>query len=310
MTKSEQNLSDGNSYVEETVSQITSKFHEWRPVEQRATKGLWSLLGQIYEAGSKIEGEPAAKKELRHKADKEFGFNNRWDSDGKHSFDLLLSLLLGIKPETKATKSQWLAVLRAASRAGIEAVEQSFSKWLESVGGIVAAIKTKTGPAPLAFDFSSFRHHLLDEAEPEETTIPINMVSDQHEGFSVFLVRRALNPDGQWEQRLDVVAKIGDPKIVERVAKAVSEGEFKNVRPEDVEKVEAACIFNLNRFLWKKHELIRGGLKGSDLKAFVKAIRQLAAIPELAEKYFLGQPSFDVEVNDLKAKSARRSAKN
>ena len=59
-----------------------------------------------------------------------------WIAEKKASHELLLVKLLSLKPETKATKSQWFSAIRAAKKAETRTTQADFIAYLENVGGI------------------------------------------------------------------------------------------------------------------------------------------------------------------------------
>jgi hypothetical protein len=105
------------------VDGIEKAFSAWKPTEQRASKYLWKLLGQIFEADCAIEGDAARKEELIDKARKheEIRKSNRWNASEKRTHDILLTMLLGLSQSniyrcrhicttyTQPSQSKWTA---------------------------------------------------------------------------------------------------------------------------------------------------------------------------------------------------------
>ena len=140
--KSIENFLD-SSLLEQDLTDLQSKYEDWNSANHRGKMAAWTLLGNIYELGTKISKKPELQFELISKASELPGVkqSNHWDPSSKRPFDLLLVLLLGLSEKTKATKSQWLRTLNAARTAGVPAKQNDFIAWIEKTGGIDSVLK-------------------------------------------------------------------------------------------------------------------------------------------------------------------------
>ena len=141
-------LDETSLQLDENLNALDADYQNWQKADGRGNKKLWSLLSRVYELGAVIEKNTSARSRLIHKVNQHptVQGSNRWRADKKSSQELLLALLLGVREETKATKSQWLGAIRAAQKADVPAKDNAFETWLDSVGGINAArmsIRTK-----------------------------------------------------------------------------------------------------------------------------------------------------------------------
>lgn len=137
-------IDDASVDLDGNLDSLGSEYQEWLKVDGRGNKQLWSLLGKVYELGAGIEQNAAARSGLIKKVNQHpnVAGNNRWRADKKSPEELLLTLLLGVKEDTKATKSQWLSAIRAAKKMDVSATQTAFAAWLEEVGGVNSARKS------------------------------------------------------------------------------------------------------------------------------------------------------------------------
>lgn len=130
--------------LDEDITDLRAKFKDWKTAEDRGNTSAWTLLGKAYELGSAIANDDQARNVLVSKVseDPDVQKSNKWDASRKTPFDLLLVLLLGLKEETKATKSQWLRTLEAAKKTKLSPSQKAFAVWIKKSGGIVGVLKT------------------------------------------------------------------------------------------------------------------------------------------------------------------------
>lgn len=121
--------------IDEELAQLNADFTNW---EKTGKRQPWTILGKIYELGTDIDRNPAAKNRLIARVKEELSVkaSPNWRVEKKTSHELLLVSLFGLKPETKATKSQWHSAIRAAKKDKVEAKQDEFVSFLERVKGI------------------------------------------------------------------------------------------------------------------------------------------------------------------------------
>lgn len=182
------------------ITDLQSKFKNWRDADDRGKTSAWTLLGKAYELGSAIANDKKAKDVLVTKVSEvpEVQKSNKWNPTKQHTFDLLLVLLLGLKEETKVTKSQWLRTLKTAGKRKVPATQDAFVGWIKKTGGIAGVIKLgkKSGQSKKAI-----AELALELPEPEDDFKGIsNKISKSAlkcqdnnflEGFALILVRES-----------------------------------------------------------------------------------------------------------------------
>lgn len=164
-------------FLDTALDELNSTYEGWQKTDQHGNRSLWSMLGKVYELGPSIDENKAARARLVAKVNTHptVQGKNSWKADHKKTYDLLLILLLGLKDETKATKSQWLGAIRAAGIAKIEPESDKFVSWMEVIGGVNAARKSVTRkPSPERNDIKTWLPKLAEfiDQQQEMITLP------------------------------------------------------------------------------------------------------------------------------------------
>lgn len=133
-----------------TLQRLNSAFLEWQSADTRGNHYLWRLLGLVHELAAQIETNNLAFRQLIEEVSNmpEVRASNTWEAKSKKANELLLVLLLGLKNETKARKSQWLSALKAANKCEIEPSQEAFFDWIAAHGGVEGARKLNSTPRP------------------------------------------------------------------------------------------------------------------------------------------------------------------
>lgn len=186
---------------EQGLSSLLSDFENWEQADGRGKMSLWALLGKTYEFANQIEKNNLTRVDLLAEVSKVPGVagSNRWRPQTKHAFDLLLVLLLGLKEDTKATKSQWLRTLKAAQAENVASTQEAFSDWIENIGGVAAALKLGKKPRLPKKNISEMAKDLPDPDNLEDKTIemPLKMSDDDlPDGFGLVIVKKANDTGG------------------------------------------------------------------------------------------------------------------
>jgi hypothetical protein len=208
------------------IKTLTSEYQGWTKTDKRGYQQLWSMLGRVYELGAKAEGNMEAHQSLVALVEKEPSVkkNVKWKAERKKPRELLVTLLLGLKEETKATKSQWLGALRAADKAKVEANQSSFSAWMKDIGGIQAARKT-LGKDKAPSDLSSLIPELDSFVDPDHDTwlIPPPFGGNGEvlpEGVGLVIVRDT----GNGLKALPVATLTNEKLLISAIKKLLAEG--------------------------------------------------------------------------------------
>lgn len=224
--------------LDEDITDLRAKFKEWETADGRGKTSVWTLLGKAYELGCAIADNGKARGILANivSENPEVRKSNQWDPYKKPPFDLLVVLLLGLKEETKVTKSQWLRTLKAAEKAQVSATQDAFVDWVKKSGGIDGALKLgrSLGTARLSIhelatklpykgpEFG-FRSKKSKNAEPVEfnsnkiakTTLQCDGLA-LPEGFALILVQQSDEADKMWP-----IASVADERLITRAIKSV-----------------------------------------------------------------------------------------
>lgn len=167
-------------FLEDALTELNTEFSGWQETDGRGTRQLWSMLGRVYELSAKVEGNNRAKYDLVQRVQKNPSVkdNPHWDATKKKADELLIALFLGIREETKVTKSQWISALRAGQKHNIQATHGAFSTWLETVGGIKGARQSIAKVRQDKLDFPTLVEKLAalydEQAEPISVPHPIS----------------------------------------------------------------------------------------------------------------------------------------
>ena len=182
------------------ITDLRAKFKKWKNTDHRGKASVWTVLGKAYELGSAIANDNQARIVLVTKVseDPDVKKSNKWDASRKHPFDLLLVLLLGLKEETKATKSQWLRTLEAAKKTKLSPSQEAFAVWIKKSGGIAGVLKTGKKHARVQQTIAQLAEQLPGQYDdynglPSMTAKATLKCHDDDflEGFALVLVREA-----------------------------------------------------------------------------------------------------------------------
>ena len=186
--------------LDDDLTDLRAKFKEWETADGRGKISVWTVLGKAYELGSAIASDDQARNVLVTKVseDPNVQKSNKWDASRKHPFDLLLVLLLGLREETKATKSQWLRTLEAAKKTKLSPSQDAFVVWIKKSGGIAGVLKTGKKHARAQQTIAQLAEQLPDQYDdyngmPSLTAKATLKCQDDAflEGFALILVREA-----------------------------------------------------------------------------------------------------------------------
>lgn len=213
-------------FLPDELTALNTEFANWETADGKGTHQLWSLLGKVYQLGERIEGNGTAKWDLiRRVAEDQFVKDNpHWNPETKTSHELLLVLLLSIKEETKAKKSQWFSAIRAAKKASVPTTQAGFVDYIEKVGGIDKARKSiARSPRPKP-DFAELVEEMEGYFNPERPGFQApDTFNDQRKlpgGIGIVLVKG--NFAGA---SVTPLATICDKKIVEHaILRLLAEG--------------------------------------------------------------------------------------
>lgn len=171
MPKYRANIEDalGRDSLMAGITSLTTAFAEWEIQDGQGTRRLWSVLGTVYELGSRIEQNRAAKLDLIDQVsrDPDVEASPKWDPSKKGAHELLLVKLLSLREDTKAKKSQWYSAICAAKKDNVEPQQSSFVEFLESVGGIDKARKLNARPAKSKPSFEELAQWAQEEVDPD-----------------------------------------------------------------------------------------------------------------------------------------------
>lgn len=241
------------------ITDLQSKFKNWRDADGRGKTSAWTLLGKAYELGSAIANDKQAKGVLVTKVSEvpEVQKSNKWDPSKQHTFNLLLVLLLGLKEETKVTKSQWLRTLKTAGKRKVPATQDAFVGWIKKTGGIAGVIKLgkKSGQSKKAI-----AELALELPEPEDdfmgisNKIPKSALKCQDhkflEGFALILVRES-DENGKIQP---VAAVVNETQIRLAINSAIADN-AKKTREVSRQMMQEA------RQISKEDQLVMSGLR-------------------------------------------------
>ena len=191
-----------NDFLEIELKALNSDFSTWESADGVGTRHLWSMLGKVYELGAKVDDNGLARRSLleRVNADPNVRDNHRWDATKKTAHELLLVVLLSIKEETKAKKSQWFSAIRAASKAKTPATKAGFVTFVEDVGGLDKARKSIAKVAEQRPTFDDLLDTIVsglasgDESQAFRAPEPLRDEAIAAGGVGLVLVKR--NEDG------------------------------------------------------------------------------------------------------------------
>lgn len=190
------NIADhfSNFSLDKGISALETDFKNWEIDDGRGRKSLWNLLGKVYELGSEIAGNDLTRAELIAIVSKDSNVegNNRWQAEKKHPFDLLLVMLIGLKEETKATKSQWLRTLKVAGAEKVTPKQDEFVTWITRIGGIEATLRLGRKPSPKKLTLNKLAKEIRQHDNPAIGSIKLpEPLSEQSppEGLSLVITR-------------------------------------------------------------------------------------------------------------------------
>lgn len=268
---------------------------------------LHRTLGEIFEAGLKIEADDKAVAELKSEVEavKEIAEkHSRWlHSEDRTPFDFLLVLILGFEGTT--TKRHYYAnAFRNAKAASISTVDE-FVDWVDKKGGAIEAgshrAEGESGggremPKDIIANFvASLPEPEVATGEGDEENLSLSVdfePQDEAEGIGLLLVRRL--PDGT----VRIIKTVTDPQAIASVIRQ-TDG---TPSPAKLEAARKAAIYDLNRFMLKKYGrkgVWRGDLEAKDYTAFKRAVEVIASQPQLAARYFEGTPNVEIAAEAL-----------
>jgi len=131
-SKASQRSKPSSFDVKDALIQLKGSGAKWSKADASANGYLYSLLGEIYVAMHRIEGDKSAEKTLRTLCAKS-------GIKGTQVAAMLISHTIGTD-KNDAKLSQWKNVLGKAKDAKVPKTKEAFSKWLEKSGGIEGVI--------------------------------------------------------------------------------------------------------------------------------------------------------------------------
>lgn len=309
------------------IDEIHNTYEAFLPVQGRYHEHLYSLLELIFRAAPEIEKNGPMRQQVMGKcAEKGIGDLKKFVLEETEPFNLILIMLLGRNEKTKATKSQWLKVLRLGKFKQVSTEEGAFSEWLRDAGGIVRALKDDveverdeeqgfSSSASEASDRGAGSAAALISVAPKPSyeqllravqakaadaeTISINLdpVHELHNDISILVACRM---PGTSPAEMRVPLKLADESVIKYVLSAAARGKGANLTEEErQEKVKQAHLWALNRVALKIAKRIAGKVLFNDLMAFIKSVRALDKADELNRKLFSGPAGFGGFVDDL-----------
>lgn len=209
---------------ETDIDVLTAEFKSWNETDGRGNHQLWSMLGRVYEFSAKVQTDTSARSALIHLVEQEPSVkkSNKWKAGRKKPQELILTLLLGLKEETKSTKSQWSGALRAADKANVEPKHAIFQKWLKDIGGIQAARKTLK-KEKIEIDFESLLNELDTYSDQSQVSFeaPLPDDSDQSslpDGVGLVIVRQL----GEGMEVVPIGTIVGGKLLTDAIKKLIS----------------------------------------------------------------------------------------
>lgn len=225
------------------LADLQAKYSVWKSADRRGKSAVWTLLGKAYELGHRILKNDQLRADLIENVLQipDVNQSNQWDPKTKEPFDLLMVRILGLKEDTKVTKSQWLRTLKAAELAHVPPNWFDFCMWIKKVGGISGALKRGSGKGSGRLGISELATKLPDKgpefgfrSKSSEKVGPVEFNSNKisktalkcdgltlPEGFALILVQQSDEADKMWP-----IASIADERQITRALKsAVAENE-------------------------------------------------------------------------------------
>lgn len=183
MTKYKANLEDAldRESLTADISELATVFGEWETQDGQGTRQLWSVLGKVYELGTRIDQNGSVKRDLIEQvgSDPNVANSPKWNPSSKGAHELLLVKLLSLKEETKAKKCQWLSAIRAAKKEQTRPTRSDFVTFLERVGGIDGARRRHAKPSTAKPSFEELAQWAQGEVKPEEPPIQTPRFHDE-----------------------------------------------------------------------------------------------------------------------------------
>lgn len=284
---------NADHFVESALNRLGAIFSCFEESASRTNEHLYNLLGGIFELAGQIDDPDypellgALKGRVRQIS--AVRKSNRWYVDDKTTFDLLVTMYLGLSDRTKVTKCQWLRALEAGKAADVNPEQAAFAEWIAERGGVIAAGRftlcdqTDRVDTP-KFELDHFLEMLPKIAEAADSvTFSIDQDFTTCSGLVVVLGRV---PFGFVEpgQAIEILDVITDDDVVAEVVASHDKGR------SAVAKFEADKLWTLNRITMKVDSRKRKYFKVREYLAFQKAFRALATVPSLKDKFFSGQP--------------------
>lgn len=252
----------------------------------------WLVTGELYVGALAIEDDSAAKNDLDKKVLDRPEMEGRKDwLKGKSVVEKLLVATFGYDDSHSKRHYYKRAFQRAKSAETKPTTAGEFAIWVQGQGGLMAAAKgeqpSRTSIKPSEV-ISAFVEKLPEaepvgpgEAEPDDDVIDFAFEpEDGAKDLGLFLVRHL--PVGKSR----VIRTITKPRAIASVINVIDE------RPSafQVDRVERIARYELNAFMLKKARMWKKKLDDRDFERFRTAVTDLAADPELREKYFDGEP--------------------
>lgn len=245
-------------FLADGIAILSSAFKSWATAEGEGTRQLWSMLGQVYELGARVERSGAAKLDLikRVNADPNVQDSPKWNPSKKTACELLLVTLLSIKEETKAKKSQWFSAIRAAEKAQTRPTQSDFVVFLESAGGIDGARKLHAKPRNPKLTYDELVQRALDLVDPnidptdKITTPDFFGETPDLPGEMGLVVVHGERAGGKAVR----IATIADEKLIARCIEFLLKGKksYDADRSNEIAEERKAAIVEMNKFMRKQ----------------------------------------------------------
>ena len=296
------------------VHALREQYKEWQPIHGESRSRLYKLLGDMYAAIPLVEASKDAHNKLADLANEDINVRNskRFDAWKADNLDLLLVCVLGLREETRATKSQWRSVLLAAGIEEAPGTSEAFQEWIRAKGGIVEVLRGEVhaGLAKLEtvadsasasakedealatlvagkFDMKKWIVELAKAPPTERLKLTLDTQADLHEGVGVLLYYYAPNASKAGE--VAIVQKIGDPRVVRHVAAEVELGHVRNLTDDE----KRARL--LDKYLWALNKvalILAGRFRAKttmrEYKAFVSAVEGITKEDRFKQRFFEG----------------------
>lgn len=228
-------------FLDKGFAALSSEFEAFQHADQRGKRQLWSMLGCVYELGTRTDANSAAKAHLIAMVNESpnCAQSNRWRAENKTSSELLITLLLGRDEKTKATRSHWLSAIKAAKQAGVEARQAEYAAWVELVGGMDAARQLASAGRK-----ASPRHsldELLAELVGGDAPYPEIDIPSQLSGEALPLgIGLVIVKQGKLGEKATPIAVVSARNLIERTARQAI---------RDRSEIQKA-----NQKIWQEHE--------------------------------------------------------